>query len=316
MPRLFAPWMPCPTRPCAGCFTVCELTFFGLSSGVGKGRRSMCRPLPVGLASQIRGGGIPRGFRAPVPTSAAWLLGLPRPAAGLCQRCGGWARAHPSRLGPRPHPKGSTATRKETAGAARGAKTQQRPNGHKCTRQHSQGASKPPKAPHPCRSQGGPPSPKPGGGRAEDKRQGLPRGTCFGPITTTAPRRALQGSARGPLGPALGGPRPLRPLLKFEGAASQRPPAHRRERGPGGQATRPIYWADCRWGARIPQPLCARPLPGTKKPRDKWGGGCCGRRSMCRPQQLAPPRSAAQPPGKATPFRQSVATYQGSSHIR
>lgn len=179
----------------------------------------------------------------------------------------------------------------------------------------AQGRANHPKPPHPCRSQGGPPSPKPGGGRAEDKRQGLPRGTCFGPITTTVPRRALQGSARGPLGPASGGPRPLRPLLKFEGAASQRPPAHRRERGPGGQATRPIYWADCRWGARIPQPLCARRLPGTKKPRDKWGSSGWGGGACAAPTAGAPAKCG-------TTSRQThclsgrAAPYQGSSHIR
>ncbi len=236
-----------------------------------------------------------------MPTSAAWLLGLPCPAAGLCQHCGGWASAHPSRPGPRPHPKGSTATRKEAAGAARGAKPQQRPNGHKGTRQHSQGASKPPKAPHPCRSQGGPPSPKPGGGRAEDTRQGLPRGTCFGPITTIVPRRALQGSARGPQGPAFGGPRPLRPLLKFEGAASQRPPAQRRERGPGGQATRPIYWADCRWGARIPQ-LSLCPAPAGHKETARQVGW-----QLLRAAEHVPPAAAGTPAKCGTTSRQGNA---------
>ena len=145
--RLFAPWMPCPTRPGAGCFTVCELTFFGMSNGAGQGRRSMCRPCPVGLASQIRGGGIPMGFCAPVPTSAAWLLGLPCPAAGLCQRCGGWALAHPSRPGPRPHPKGRTATQKDAAGAARGPKHNNARTGTKAHGSTAKGRANHPKPP-------------------------------------------------------------------------------------------------------------------------------------------------------------------------
>ena len=82
MPRLFAPWMPWHTRPGAGCFTVCELTFFGMSSGAGQGRRSMCRPWTGGLAPQVRGGGFPRGN----PCPRANLCGL---AAGPAVPCCG-----------------------------------------------------------------------------------------------------------------------------------------------------------------------------------------------------------------------------------
>ena len=107
----------------------------------------------------------------------------------------------------------------------------------------------------------------------------------------------------------------MRPLLKFEGAASQRPPAQRRERGPGGQRTRPIYWADSRWGARIPQPLCARPLPGTKKPRDKWGSSGWGGGACAAPTAGAPAKcGTTSRQGAAFPAERG--NLSGSSHIR
>lgn len=170
MPRLFAPWMPCPTRPGAGCFTVCELTFFGLSSGVGQGRRSMCRPWPGGLAPQVRGGGFPRGNPCPRAHLCGLAAGPAVPCCGAVPSLRRVGKCPPFLSRPPAPPEGQHSRTKRSGWGGKGANTQQRSNGHKGTGQRSPGASKPPKAPPPCRSQGGPPSPKPGGGRAEDKR--------------------------------------------------------------------------------------------------------------------------------------------------
>jgi hypothetical protein len=155
-------------------------------------------PLAGRVSTAGQRGRNPRGdSMAPCLLCWALLRCLPCLAAWLGLRCVGWAVAHASI--PRPpappegqHSPGDTRGRAQEGGtkpttAERGNTPAETPA---CRGANHQ------KAPFLRPSQGGPPSQKPGGGRAEERSSSLARGTCFWPLI--APNR--DGHCRGAQG--------------------------------------------------------------------------------------------------------------------